>query len=150
MIWFSRSTPRPERYFTRADEMLPGFRLARSKGNRYLQDRDSMRTEAYAGLGTNFLPHDTCATEGGGPIQDRTQEHLGATDEGIVVARMVLLQAIHEVQAGSPAPALVRDGDPPWAPQIMARSDVLLPRGADWHRYWENEVLRSDLTIVSA
>src|SRR6266542_1936892 len=58
MIWFSRSTPRPERYFTRADEMLPGFRLARSKGNRYLQDRDSMRTEAYAGLGTNFLPHD--------------------------------------------------------------------------------------------
>src|SRR6266545_7898101 len=111
MIWFSRSTPRPERYFTRADEMLPGFRLARSKGNRYLQDRDSMRTEAYAGLGTNFLPHDTCATEGAGPIQDRTQEHLGSTDRGILAARLVLLRAVRDVQAGRPAPAVVHAGD---------------------------------------
>src|SRR5581483_7869000 len=115
MFWFSRSAPRPERYFSRADEFLPGYRLVRSKGNRYLQDRSSFSAH-YAGLGTNFLPHDTCVTEGAGPIQDRTQEHLGATDRGIFAARQVLLRAIRDVQAGRPAPGLARPGDAPWNP----------------------------------
>ncbi len=150
MFWFSRTTPRPDRYFSRTDEFLPGYRLARNKSNRYMQDRASMPTQEYAGLGTNFLPHDTCATEGAGPIQDRTQEHLGATDRGIIAARKVLMRAIQEVQAGRPAPGLARAGDPQWNPEIWARSDVLLPSSVDWHRYWESAPLKAALTTVGA
>jgi hypothetical protein len=128
--------------------MLPGYRLVRNKSNRYQQDRGSMGT-AFAGLGTNFLPHDCCAVEGAGPILDRTHEALGTTDRGIIVARKVLLQAIHEVQAGREAPALARDVDSRWAPNVWARSDVLLPSGADWHRYWENEPVKAVLATVA-
>ena len=149
MIWFSRSTLHPNRYFTRSDEMTPGYRLVRSKGNRYLQDRESMPTEAFSGLGTNFLPHDTCVGEGAGPIQDRTREHLGSTDRGILAARKVLMDAIRAVQAGREAPALARDPDRQWTPNIWARSDVLLPTGADWHRYWDSEPIKASLTTVA-
>lgn len=148
MIWFSRSTTHPNRYFTRSDEMTEGHRLVRSKSNRYLQDRASMQTEAYAGLGTNFLPHDTCVTEGAGPILDRTREHLGSTDNGIIAARRRLIDAIRAVQAGQEPPGVVRDPNVRWDPEVMARSDVLLPSSVDWRDYWKNELLRAQLATV--
>jgi phenylpropionate dioxygenase-like ring-hydroxylating dioxygenase large terminal subunit len=147
-IWFSRSEPRPARYFSRSDEFTADYRLVRNKSNRYLQDRESMKTAAYSGLGANFLPHDVCVTEGAGPIQDRTQEHLGSTDKGVVVARLVLLRAIRDVQDGREAPAVVRDPDSQWAPRVWARSDVLLPSDVDWRRYWENESAQAQLATV--
>ena len=147
-MWFSRSAPRPTRYFSRSDESTADHRLVRNKSNRYLQDRASMKSAAYSGLGTNFLPHDVCVTEGAGAIQDRTQEHLGSTDKGVVAARLVLLRAIRDVQNGREAPTVVRDLDSQWAPHVWARSDVLLPAGVDWRRYWENESAQAHLATV--
>ena len=152
MIWFSRTTPmskNTDRYFYRSDEFTDGYRLVRNRANRYLQDRESMTSWSYAGLGTNFLPHDTCATEGAGPVQDRTKEHLGATDKGIIAARQVLLRAIRDVQAGREPPALVRDPSTRWAPELVARSDALLPSSVDWHNYWRNETVTAELATVT-
>jgi len=108
-----------------------------------------MRTWSYCGLGADFLPHDTCATEGAGPIQDRTQEHLGYTDKGIIASRQRLLDAVRAVQAGQEAPAVVRDPNVRWEPDVMARSDALLPESVDWHNYWKTDVVRDQLATVT-
>jgi hypothetical protein len=39
-----------------------------------------------------------------GPIVDRTQEHLGATDRAVVTARQLLLNAAKAVAAGDDPP----------------------------------------------
>ena len=108
-----------------------------------------MRTWSYSGLGSDFLPHDTCVTEGAGPIQDRTHEHLGYTDKGIIASRQRLLAAIHAVQTGGDAPAVVRDPNACWEPDVVARSDVLLPAGVDWHNYWKTDALQGQLATVT-
>ena len=143
MIRFSRTQPMDQggRWMGRSEEVTPDYHMVRSRANRYLQDRESMKTGSFCGLGSNFLPHDTCATEGPGPIQARTQEHLGYTDKGIFAARKVLIRAIHEVEAGSQAPRPTRD-------DLVARSDVLLPASVDWHSYWENAALETELTTL--
>lgn len=82
-------------------------------------------------------------------MQDRTQEHLGAADRGIIVARQVLLRAIRDVQAGREPPGLVRDPNSRWAPEFVARSDALLPSSVDWHNYWRDETLTSELATVT-
>ena len=148
MIWFSRASANPARYFTRSASITPDYRMVRNKGNRYLQDRGSMESLAYSGLGTDFLPHDTCVTEGAGPIHDRTREYLGSTDKGIVAARLVLLRAIRDVRDGREAPAVVRDPGHQWTPNVWARSDVLLPSHVDWHRYWEDQTAQAQLATV--
>jgi hypothetical protein len=48
--------------------------------------------------------HDQWACESMGAIQDRTREHLGTTDKGIVAYRRLLVQAIEAAQAGAPVP----------------------------------------------
>jgi hypothetical protein len=148
MIRFSRSAPMDQNRSGRSPEIAADYRLERNRANRYLQDREEMRGRSFSGLGRNFLPHDTWATEGEGPIQDRTQEHLGATDRGIVAARMLLLRAIRDVQAGREAPTVVRQGDRQPPPNLVVRSDVLLPSTVDWHRYWEQEAI--ELQLVGA
>ncbi len=89
--------------------VTPDYRSVRNKGNRYLQDRQEMRTESYSGLGLDFTPQDLCVTEGAGPIQDRTQEHLAPSDIAVARSRRLLLDAIRTVQAGGSPPQFVPD-----------------------------------------
>jgi len=121
-------------------DRLPGYRLARSKENRYLQDREEMKTRSFTGMGRNFIVHDTMATEGAGPIQDRTAEHPGYTDRGIFASRKVLEAAIRDVQEGKDPPHVVRDPSKNRWEHIVARNDVLVPSEVDWHNFWENDV----------
>ena len=55
--------------------------------------------------------HDQWAVEGMGPIQDRTEEHLGSTDTGIIRYRRLLQAAMEGLAAGNEAalPMLNRD-----------------------------------------
>ena len=76
----------------------------RNATNRWMQDRKSMKDEWFAGLGSSFALHDNWATETMGPIYDRSQEHLGHGDKGIVGARRALLQAIEDQAAGGEIP----------------------------------------------
>ena len=72
-----------------------------------MTERDCDRS--FIGLGTVFASHDKFATEGEGPIQDRTTEHLGYTDKAIAASRRGLLNAITAIEAGSDPPHVVRD-----------------------------------------
>ncbi len=68
-----------------------------------------MKDVWFAGLGHSFALHDNWATEAMGPIYDRSQEHLGHGDKGIVGARRVLLAAMEDMAAGKEPPFRIHD-----------------------------------------
>jgi phenylpropionate dioxygenase-like ring-hydroxylating dioxygenase large terminal subunit len=115
-------------------EMTPDYKMTRNKANRYLQDREAMKTVTFSGIGFNFQAQDACATEGPGPIQDRTQEHLVSSDKAIVAARKLLLKAINDVCEGREAPHVVRDAKSNRFPHLVVISE-LLPAVTDWKEY---------------
>ena len=80
-------------------DLGPDYRLVRNAANRFLQDRESMKTKTYAGMGSGFQAHDAFATASQGAVQDRSEEHLvsptnhyrgaeiGGIDQGLAGAR---------------------------------------------------------------
>ncbi len=114
------------------------YHLIRNKSNRYLQDREQMKKDTFIGMGMAFQVHDTCATEGAGPIQDRTQEHLTQGDIAIVTARKLLLAAIKDVQAGRDPRHVIRDPSANHFPDLVVRSSVI-PSSEDHRTFWKSE-----------
>lgn len=134
---FSRTTPlaaEKKRAQKDASEMTPDYRLTRNKTNRYMQDRKSMRSESFTGLASNFQAHDSLATVGAGPIQDRTQEHLVSSDKVIVATRKLLLRAIQDVKEGREAPHVVRDPKLNRFPYLVVLSEVI-SSSKDWRAH---------------
>ena len=89
-------------------EMTAAYELTRNAGNRYRQDRESLATQSFTGMGFNFQAHDAFATESQGKIQDRTEEHLVSSDKAIVAARKLLLKAMADVAEGREPQHVVR------------------------------------------
>jgi phenylpropionate dioxygenase-like ring-hydroxylating dioxygenase large terminal subunit len=116
--------------------LTPDYRLTRNQGNRFLQDRNEMQTRTFAGMGPAIIVHDAYATETAGPIQDRTQEHLGFSDRLIAGMRKALLRAIRDLQVAGPA----------WrAPVADSARDIVvheqaMPLSQDWRTIWQPEV----------
>jgi hypothetical protein len=52
---------------------------------------------------------DRCAQESQGPILDRTTEHLGVSDEGVILLRRLHKQCIEAVQRGQDPVGVIRD-----------------------------------------
>jgi len=89
---------------------LPHYTSRKNKGNDYGYSVDEQLTSTYTGMGTDINVHDQWACESQGPIQDRTREHLGTTDKGIIAYRRLLVNAIERTQAGEAAPMLPANG----------------------------------------
>jgi phenylpropionate dioxygenase-like ring-hydroxylating dioxygenase large terminal subunit len=112
VIVFSREKPLDrEIILSGRDELTADYRMRRNKANRYLQDRESMKTKSFSGIGQAFQAQDACVIEGAGPIQDRTKEHLVSSDKAIVAARKLLLQGMQDVKDGRDPLHVVRDPD---------------------------------------
>lgn len=112
-------------------EMTADYKPVRNRTNRYLQDRESLKTKSFSGVGSHFQSHDVFITESLGTIQDRTREHLTTSDRVIVAARKLLLKAIMDVQEGREAPHVVRE------PRLNRFSDLVvigevIPSSIDW------------------
>lgn len=73
---------------------LPDYTSRQNKRNNYGFDVKEQASETYTGMGFDINVHDQWAVESQGKIQDRTREHLGSTDKGIVMYRKMLLEAI--------------------------------------------------------
>lgn len=73
---------------------LPDYTSRQNKRNNYGFDIKEQAHETYTGMGFDINVHDQWAVESQGKIQDRTREHLGSTDKGIVMYRKLLLEAI--------------------------------------------------------
>jgi phenylpropionate dioxygenase-like ring-hydroxylating dioxygenase large terminal subunit len=111
-------------------------RYRRNKRNRYLQDRDSMKTTNFSGMGDHYAAQDAFATETPGPIHDRSREHLGTTDICVVAARRQLLAAITAVQAGRDPTHVIRDPAGNDMSHIVVVSEVV-PPDVDYKNLWK-------------
>jgi hypothetical protein len=115
-------------------EITPDYRLSQQGANRYQQDRESMKTKTFTGMGVNFQAHDAFATESQGVIQDRTAEHLVSSDKAIIAARKLLLTGIEDVKQGREPRHRIRDPKANRFPHLMVISEVV-PGAADWKEY---------------
>jgi hypothetical protein len=73
----------------------------RHKGNDYLIDRKLQKTSSYTGI-KGVSEQDAAVQDSQGPIADRTREHLGPTDLGIMHFRKVVMEAARALQQGTP------------------------------------------------
>jgi phthalate 4,5-dioxygenase oxygenase subunit len=140
IFMFSRERPLPEELIqkNRAD-LTPDYQLARKGSNRYQQDRDSMATKSFTGMGFNFQAHDAFATESQGAIQDRTQEHLVTSDKAIVGARKLLLKAIADLGEGRDPQHVVRDPQSNSFLHLQVFSEVI-PVSADVRQHTRERI----------
>ncbi len=87
---------------------LPDYKPRLNAANDYGFNADEQRQRTYTGMGDDINVHDQWAVESQGPIQDRTQEHLGASDKAIAVYRRMLIAAIEQARSGG-RPLMVLD-----------------------------------------
>ena len=81
-------------------ELIPGTHIpTHNKSNDYLIDREMQRLETYTGI-KDFGAQDYSIQEGMGVISDRSREHLGVTDKGIIAMRQMLLESVQALLDG--------------------------------------------------
>jgi phthalate 4,5-dioxygenase len=114
----------------RRKQMGPDYKGVRNIHNHYLQDRQAQKTDNYTGI-QGFVNHDACATESMGPLYDRSREHLGLSDKGVIAMRRFLLDVLRDFQAGKEPPHIVRDPAENSFPDIFAGT-AIIPAGIDW------------------
>lgn len=88
---------------------LPEYISTKNKQNDYGFDPHEQEHDTYTGMGADINVHDQWAVESMGPIQDRTQEHLGKSDKAIIAYRKMLVKSIEEAGKGE-QPIMVLDG----------------------------------------
>ena len=79
----------------------------RNKSNDYLIDRKLQKTKSYTGI-KGVSEQDAAVQDSQGPIADRTREHLGPTDLGIMHFRKVIMETARALQQGTAPPYLAR------------------------------------------
>ena len=122
-------------------ELSADFRLARNGANRYQQDRESMKTKTFTGMGYNFQAHDAFATESQGVIQNRTAEHLVSSDKAIIAARKLLMNAINDVKRGRDPQHVLRDPGSNRFLHLQVFSEVI-DASADWKQHARERIAR--------
>jgi hypothetical protein len=110
-------------------ELTSNYRLVRNEANRFMQDRESMKSKTYAGMGSGFQAHDAFATSSQGAIQDRAEEHLVLSDKAIIAARKLLAKAIADVREGREPPHVTRDPSQNRFPHLLVVSDMIPDAG---------------------
>jgi phenylpropionate dioxygenase-like ring-hydroxylating dioxygenase large terminal subunit len=97
-----------------------------NRWNDYQVDREMQRRETYTGI-KDFGAQDYSIQEGMGLISDRSTEHLGVTDRGIIAMRRCLIDAARDLLEGvEPASA-----HSPQAYRVHG-GQTLLARDAAW------------------
>ncbi|MPZ49271.1 MAG: Rieske 2Fe-2S domain-containing protein [Dehalococcoidia bacterium] len=122
-----------------SEEYLPAtqrpggaFYGMRNKDNDYMLDRELQRAQSYTGIvgiGTqDQAMTETMMTENVGPVLDRTLEHLGTSDSGVIAARRILLRAARKLRDDNIAPPGTQD------PAVFryTAAGITLPREESW------------------
>jgi len=77
------------------------YRPLRHIGNDYLRDRAVQKKDTFTGI-TGVSEQDAAVQDSQGRVQDRTREHLGPTDIGIVEFRKLLMGSARALKDGTP------------------------------------------------
>ena len=119
--WIYTYAWNPERPLTQAErdgydrgngvmsEVDENYIPLRNKANNYLIDRKLQKTKSYTGI-KGVSEQDAAVQDSQGPIADRTREHLGPTDLGIMHFRKLMMDAARALQQGARAAASCASG----------------------------------------
>jgi nitrite reductase/ring-hydroxylating ferredoxin subunit len=86
------------------NHQLPSYRPKVGRESNWGFNADEQLRSTYTGMGMDINVHDQWAVESPGPIFDRSKEHLGKSDVGIIRYRKLLQAALKSTQEGKPAP----------------------------------------------
>jgi phthalate 4,5-dioxygenase oxygenase subunit len=139
MFWHVRAnlehpyTEEEEALHRQAAGLVPGvgidaaFNRTASRDNRWLQDRDEMRFgDRLSGMhGT--VNEDHAVQESMGPVVDRTNEHLGTSDQAVIRFRRLMLDAARS-DAGDKVVGLGPDVDL----SVLRGVDKTVPLELEW------------------
>jgi nitrite reductase/ring-hydroxylating ferredoxin subunit len=127
----------PKRPFVDVDS---NYYPIQNKSNDYLIDRQAQKTVSFTGIKGVRVQDMAVQEDQRGPISDRTTEHLGASDTGVIATRRRLLRQAHALEKGTeplqaktPAAyrvrsmAVVADRGIPW--QELMQQHMPLPVG---------------------
>ena len=92
-----KKTMRDQRLVTYPE---PDYKPLRNRANNWGYNPEEQKASTYLGMGFDINVHDQWACESQGPIQDRTREHLGASDKAISAYRRMLTAQLRKVEAG--------------------------------------------------
>ena len=113
------------------EHTLPDYAPKKNRSNNYGYDPEEQASETYTGMGLDINVHDQWAVESMGAIQDRTQEHLGQTDVGIIKYRRMLRAAIDNLAAGNEGALPMRGNIAPSAIMGPLSNDTITDQ-SDW------------------
>ncbi|MFY9211821.1 MAG: aromatic ring-hydroxylating dioxygenase subunit alpha [Aestuariivita sp.] len=113
------------------EHSLPDYAPLKNSRNQYGYNPDEQARETYTGMGLDINVHDQWAVESMGAIQDRTQEHLGQTDVGIIRYRRMLRAAIQNLAEGNEG-ALPMRGNRDLTQIVGPLSNDTITDQADW------------------
>jgi len=114
---------------------LPDYVPRKNRANQYGFDPHEQQHETFTGMGADINVHDQWACESMGAIQDRTREHLGASDKAISAYRRLLRSAIEAAAAGNGSVPMRLDAAAAARMTGPAAIDGIGPSD-DWQGYW--------------
>jgi hypothetical protein len=76
------------------------FRAIQNKSNDYLIDRQLQKTQSFTGIRGVRVQDMAVQEDQRGPLSDRSREHLGASDLGVIATRRMLLKQLKALQKG--------------------------------------------------
>jgi phthalate 4,5-dioxygenase len=106
------------------------YRPLRTQDNRFWQDRQAMKAGNWTGI-TGFPNQDVAMWLTMGPIADRTNDRLGASDLAVVEFRKQMLDAVKAFQKGQ---AAIGTGDTA-IPKTDCAFQAIVPKTTDWRAY---------------
>lgn len=106
------------------------YRPLRNVDNRFWQDRQKMKAGNFTGI-TGFPNQDIAMWVTMGPIADRTNDRLGASDLAVVEFRRVMLDALRAFQQGEQA---IGTGELA-IPTTVCSFQAIVPKTTDWREY---------------
>jgi len=114
----------PRRPFVDVDaEYVP----QQNKANDYLIDREAQKTVSYTGIKGVRVQDMAVQEDQRGPISDRTTEHLGSSDTGVIATRRRLIRQAQALQKGVEPPQPFTPG----AYRVRSMA-ILADRGVPW------------------
>jgi phenylpropionate dioxygenase-like ring-hydroxylating dioxygenase large terminal subunit len=140
-FFFDREAPLDSAVVAKAlAEIDSEYRPVRNASNRFMQDRHSMNTQTYTGMGSGFQTHDAFATGSQGAIQDRTQENVVSSDIAIIAARKLMEKGIKDIQEGREPPHVIRTSEQNKLSNLLVISDLLTGVG-DYKEYTRQQAM---------
>jgi len=104
------------------------FRKVRTLENRYLQDRDAMKAGDFTGI-KGIPAQDMAMWESMGPITDRSEDNLGASDIAVIQFRRQMIAAARRFRDGGAAIGTTE----PRIPQAgLSSFEGIVPKSTDW------------------